>query len=405
MRVLIVSQYFWPENFPINDIVKCLVDKGVEVDVLTGKPNYPEGAYFKGYRGMGCGFEQRDGADIFRVPLAARGSRNALKLMSNYLSFVISGCIFGPWLLRRRRYDAIFVYAISPPLQAIPAIFLGFLKRAKVVVWVQDLWPDSLVATGYVKNVTVLKCVERVVRFIYRHTDLLLVQSQAFVHHVKQLAPSKPIAYFPNSVNPIFSADIDVALPDLPLQDSVFSVVFTGNVGAGQAVDVIVGAAEQLRERPDISFVVIGKGSRWDWLREEVVQRGLKNLHLPGSLAVEMMPSVMRKASVLLVTLTDEPIFAATVPSKLQAYMAVGRPILASINGEGARLVLEAQAGLAVPAQDATALAKAVLQLFEMSPAERESMGANGRQYSEANFNQERLMDQLISHFGVASDI
>jgi glycosyltransferase involved in cell wall biosynthesis len=407
MRVLIVSQYFWPESFPINDVVKSLTEKGIEVDVLTGKPNYPDGKFFAGYRGLGCALEQRAGANVFRVPLAARGSRSARKLVFNYLSFVICACIFGPWLLRRRRYDAIFVYAISPLLQAIPALFLGFLKRAKVIVWVQDLWPESLVATGYVRNAFILKCVERVVKFIYRHSALLLVQSRAFEPQMKRLVARTPVVYFPNSVDPLFGAhtETDTALPDLPLSEDVFSVVFTGNVGAGQAVEVIVGAAALLRERTDISFVVVGKGSRWEWLAQEVSRLGLKNLHLPGRFPVETMPGIMHKASVLLVTLADEPIFAATVPSKVQAYMAAGRPILASINGEGARLVTEADAGLAVPAEDAGALANAVVQLFNMTPAERDRLGANGRRYSDTNFNQDKLMDQLITHFRTVSNI
>jgi len=405
MKVLIVSQYFQPESFRINDVVKSLVEKGVEVDVLTGKPNYPDGEYFQGYRGWGCQREQWAGANIYRVPLAARGKRSARKLILNYLSFVVAGCLFGPWLLRRRRYDAIFVYATSPLLQAIPALFLGFLKRSKVMVWVQDLWPESLAATGYVRNAFALKCVEYVVRFIYRHTDLLLVQSEAFKQNVGKLAPGKPIVYYPNSVDAIFSSGTDVALPQLPLPDNGFTVVFAGNVGVGQAVEVIVGAADLLRERQDISFVVFGKGSRWDWMEAQVRERGLTNLHLPGRFPVEMMPGVMGKASILLVTLADEAIFAATVPNKVQAYMAVGKPIIASLNGEGARLVVEAGAGLAVPAEDASALADAVLQIVGMTDVERERMGHNGRIFFKQHFDHDKLIDKLIVYFSDATDL
>ncbi|MBB3212975.1 glycosyltransferase involved in cell wall biosynthesis [Herbaspirillum sp. Sphag1AN] len=399
MKVLIVSQYFQPESFRINDVVKSLVEKGVEVDVLTGKPNYPDGDYFQGYRGWGCQREQWAGANIYRVPLAARGKRSALKLIFNYLSFIAAGCLFGPWLLRRRRYDAIFVYATSPLLQAIPALFLGFLKRSKVLVWVQDLWPDSLAATGYVRNAVALKCVEYIVRLIYRHADLLLVQSEAFKQNVRKLAPGKPIVYYPNSVDRIFSSGDDGELPQLPFPYNGFTVVFAGNVGSGQAVEVIVGAADLLRGRQDISFVVFGKGSRWDWMESQVRELGLTNVYLPGRFPVEMMPGVMSKASVLLVTLADEAIFAATVPNKVQAYMAVGKPIIASLNGEGARLVAEAGAGLAVPAEDSTALAAAVLQLVEMTDAEREQMGENGRAFFKQHFDHDKLIDRLITHF------
>ena len=178
MRVLVLSQYFWPEGFQINHVVQSLVGRGIEVDVLTGKPNYPEGVVFDGYRAWGCQTEQWAGAGIYRVPLVPRGTKSAVRLALNYLSFVVSGLVFAPWMLRARSYDAIFVYAPSPILQAIPALFLGRIKRCPVLLWVQDLWPESLVATGYVRSPRVLLAVERVVRFIYRRTDLLLVQSR-----------------------------------------------------------------------------------------------------------------------------------------------------------------------------------------------------------------------------------
>ncbi|EJL81446.1 glycosyltransferase [Herbaspirillum sp. CF444] len=408
MKVLIVSQHFWPESFPINDMAKALVARGCEVDVLTGKPNYPDGKFFPGYKGSGCQREEWAGVGIYRVPLVARGSRSAIRLVLNYLSFIATGSVLGPWLLRGRRYDAIFVYATSPLLQALPALFLGFLKRTRVTVWVQDLWPESLAATGYVKNAFILKCVGKVVGFVYRHTDLLLVQSAAFKDSVERLAPGKTAVYYPNSVDAMFASDAvaesprgDGALPTLP--PHVFSVVFAGNVGAAQAVDVIADAAELLRHREDIAFFVFGKGSKWDWLAEAADKRGLSNLHLPGRFPVETMPGLMRQASVLLVTLADEPIFAATVPSKVQAYMAAGRPIIASLNGEGARLIAEAKAGLAVPAENAAALADAVLQLADMAPEEREQFGSNGRMFSRQYFDREKLIDQLVGYLSDAA--
>ena len=288
-----------------------------------------------------------------------------------------------------------------PILQAIPAIFLGWLKRTGVMVWVQDLWPDSLAATGYVRNPRVLLVVEWVVRWIYRHTDLLLVQSRAFEAPVAALASGKPIAYYPNSGDATFAEppSPDVALPDVPALDEGFAVVFAGNVGAGQAVEVMVEAAALLKDVPQIRFVVFGQGSRWDWMHEQVQSRELTNLHLPGRFPVNTMPGLMQKAGALLVTLADEPIFALTVPNKVQAYMAAGRPILACLNGEGARLVAEeAQAGLSVPAQDAKALAAAVLQLYRMSPEERAHLGANGRRYFKAHFDHDKLVDELMAH-------
>jgi len=400
LRILVVSQYFWPEDFRINDVVRSLVEKGVEVDVLTGKPNYPEGAVFNGYRAWGSQVEPWAGSTVYRVSLFPRGARSAWRLALNYFSFVASGLIFGPWLLRKRQYDVVFVYGLSPILLAIPAIFLAWIKRRKLIVWVQDLWPQSLSATGYVRNSRVLSAVERVVRWIYQHTDLLLVQSRAFEAPVAALATGKPIAYYPNSVDATFAEppSSDVTLPEVPALDEGFAVVFAGNVGVGQAVEVMVEAAALLKDDPQIRFVVFGQGSRWDWLHEQVQARGLTNLHLPGRFPVNTMPGLMQKAGALLVTLTDEPIFALTVPNKVQAYMAAGRPILACLNGEGARLVQEAQAGLSVPAQDAKALAAAVLRLYRMTPEEREHFGANGRRYFKAHFEHEKLVNELMEH-------
>lgn len=405
MRILIVSQYFWPEEFRINEVVRSLVARGVQVDVLTGKPNYPKGAIFDGYRACGTWVDSWAGATIFRVPLFPRGTRGALRLVLNYLSFVVAGSLIGPWLLRKRSYDIIFVYAPSPILQVIPAIFLAWLKQKKLVVWVQDLWPDSLAATGYVRNPKILSAVERAVRWIYRGTDLLLVQSRAFQLPVTAMAPGKPVVYYPNSVDASFSEPPaqDVVLPQVPALESSFAVVFAGNVGAGQAVEVIVGAAELLKGYPEIQWIVFGHGSRWSWMHEQMQSRCLTNLHLPGRFPVDTMPGVMQKASALLVTLADEPIFALTVPNKIQAYMAAGRPILACLNGEGARIVEDAGAGFGVPAEDAEALAAAVLRLYRLSPERRAEMGANGRRYFKANFDHEILVDELMAHLQALS--
>ena len=398
MRILVTSQYFWPESFRINDLVRSLAKKGHTVDILTAKPNYPEGIIYPGYRSWDCQVEVWQNMKIYRVPIVERGNGSGLRLALNYLSFVVSGLLFGTWMLRKKKYDVIFIDAPSPIFQAIPASFLGWLKRCPVALWVQDLWPESVQATGYIRSAWALKLLESLVRFTYRHTDLLLVPSRAFQSPVAALAQGKMIVYHPNSVEAGFYSPPVVTLPDIPGLADNFSVLFAGNVGVGQAVEVIVDAAEKLRSHPGIHFVVLGKGSRWDWLREQVKVRGLTNLQLPGQYPVETMPGLMRQASALLVTLANQPIFAATVPNKVQAYMAVGRPIVACLNGEGARLVHEANAGVVVPAEDATALANAVLQLYAMSAEEREKIGQNGRAYYKEHFDYDRLTERLIDH-------
>jgi glycosyltransferase involved in cell wall biosynthesis len=402
VRVLIFTQYFWPEGFSINSVAKTLLEKGIEVEVLTGKPNYPGGKIFSGYRAWGCQQEAHQGININRIPLLVRGS-GGWRLVLNYLSFILSGLLFAPWMLRKKRFDVIFIYAPSPILQAIPAIFLGWLKGCPVVLWVQDLWPESLSATGHVRNRYVITAVRQVVRFIYRHTDLLLVQSRAFEESVRALASGTPIEYYPNSVDDVFAMPVTDEIPLIDGLGEGFSVMFAGNIGVAQAVGVMVEAASLLKEHTDIHFVVLGDGSCRDEMLKAVQQRGLTNLHLPGRFPVETMPGFMQKASALLVTLADQPIFAATVPNKVQAYMAAGRPIIACLNGEGARLVVEAEAGLATPAENPKALADTILRLYRQSSDERERMGDNGRRYYQEHFDHGRLIDQLIRHLRTVS--
>lgn len=405
MRILIVSQYFWPESFRINALVKSLVEKGCEVDVLTGQPNYPEGRIFAGYKAWGCQREPWSGATVYRVPLVPRGEKGAVGLILNYLSFVITGSVLGPWMLRGKQYDVILGYGLSPIFQVVPALFLGWLKKRKVIVWIQDLWPESLEATGYVRNPRALALVGVIVKGIYRHSDLLLVQSRAFEPKVRELAGDTPIAFYPNSVDPFFAAPGEAAAPPIQVLDSgQFCVVFAGNIGAGQAVETIVEAATLLRDHSEIQFVVVGQGSRQPWMAAEAVARGLTNLHLPGRFPVELMPGLMKKASALLVTLNDQPIFAATIPNKIQAYMSAGRPIIACLNGEGARVVEEAGAGIPVPAEDAYALAAAVMRLSEMSPDQRDALGANGQRYFGKHFDHDMLTHQLMGHFRAVAE-
>lgn len=396
MRVLLLSQYFWPESFQINQIATALADRGIEVEVLTGKPNYPAGKIFPGYRAGGCQSEEYHGIPVHRLPLMPRAS-GGVRLALNYLSFILSGLLLAPWMLRKKKFDVVFVYAPSPILQAIPAIFLGWLKGARTILWVQDLWPESLSATGHVNNPRVLKAVEHVVRYIYRHMDLLLVQSEAFIAPVSALAGGTPVLYHPNSVDDSFAAPSSAPVPALAGLDAPFSVLFAGNIGTAQAVQVIVAAARLLKDHADIAFVVVGDGSRHAWMQAQAAEHGLQNLHLPGRFPVETMPGLMHKASALLVTLADQEIFRHTVPSKVQAYLAAGRPIIACLNGEGARLVEAARAGLTVAAEDGEALAAAVLRLYRTDAAERAAMGRRGADYHVAHFSHAMLVDQLAA--------
>ena len=395
MKILVLSHYFWPESFRINEVVQSLCDEGCSVTVLTGQPNYPQGKVFHGYSAASFGVQQHEaGYSILRVPLVPRGRGGSLGLVLNYLSFIMSAAVFGPWLLRGQCVDVILVYAPSPILQAIPAVWLKWVKGAKLVTWIQDLWPESLSATGFVRNPKILGAVAAVVRWIYRKSDLLLVQSQAFIEPVVQMAGRTPVIYHPNPGEFAFSKPSINSLCPLKL-DPGFNVVFAGNLGTVQALETLLDAAEILLPCLEIRLVLIGSGSRSAWLEKQVMQRQLKNVRLPGHFSVDVMPGILSQASALIVSLVRSPIMSLTVPAKVQVYLASGRPIIAALDGEGARLVSESGAGLVCPAEDATALAKAVLQLRATSAAELKRMGESGRSYYYENFDPAFLARRL----------
>jgi glycosyltransferase involved in cell wall biosynthesis len=397
MRILILSQHFWPESFRINELALHLREAGCEVTVLTGKPNYPEGRVYEGYRAAGTGRESYQGIPVFRVPLVPRGSGGVVALCLNYLSFVFSAALFAPWILRGRQFDAIFVYGTSPILQAIPAVVLRWLKHARLAVWVQDLWPESLQTTGFVQSKAVLWTVAQVVRWIYRRCDLLLVQSRAFVSAVAPLAGTTPIEYFPNpgelSVHRAGVAGVPLCGLQLP---PGFNVVFAGNLGAVQGLASVLDAAEMLLPYRDVRIVLVGSGRHADWLRQQVEQRRLSNVMLPGRFDVAAMPDIFAQASALLVTLAHNPGLSLTIPSKLQDYLAAGRPVIGALDGEGARVVEQAGAGLACAAEDPKALADAILKLRSLACEERAAMGRAAQAYYAQHFEPTMLAQRLV---------
>lgn len=394
MKILIVTQYFWPETFRITEVTQSLRDLGHEVIVLTGQPNYPEGVVLPGYAAASLRVQTHDGLTIYRVPLVPRGRGSALRLVLNYLSFIVSAAAFGPWLLRGRRFDVVLVYGVSPILQAIPAIWLAWIKGARLVTWVQDLWPESLSATGFIRNPKILGVVAAVVRWIYRKNDLLLVQSQAFVDPVVRMAGNTPVVYHPNPGDLAF-ATVGSDRPTALQLEPGFNIVFAGNLGTVQALDTVLAAAQLLRDKQDVRFVLVGSGSRSEWLQQEVNRLGLNNVKMPGRYAPADMPGILAQASAVLVSLVKDPIISQTVPSKVQAYLAAGKPIIASLDGEGARVVMDAGAGVACPAEDAQALADAVLQLRNALPVERQQMAQRGLIYYEQHFEPTLLAKRL----------
>jgi glycosyltransferase involved in cell wall biosynthesis len=399
LKLLLVSQYFSPENFIINDVVRMLAAQGHEVVVVTGKPNYPDGKIFPGYRAGGVQRELfLDKIEVLRVPLWPRSNGGARNLILNYLSFVFSGLIFFPWLLRARQFDSILVFAPSPITQVIPAILLKWLKKAHLAVWVQDLWPESLAATGFIRHSNLLKAVGYLVRGIYAGSDTLLVQSKAFVEPVARYARREKIIYYPNSIAaqaPAKAAETISSAFAGELEQH-FSVVFAGNLGTAQAVETLLEAAIELKHDAEIRLVLVGSGSRLAWLQAMKQAHQLDNLILPGRFPVEAMPQIFECADALLVSLRDEAIFAQTIPSKIQAYLAAGRPIIASLRGEGARVLMEAGAGRVCDPGDPTALAALIRTMKGLPTAELQAMGQAGKEYFHEHFEMSSQVTRLV---------
>lgn len=398
MRLLVVSQYFWPETFRINDLVAGMRARGHEVTVLTGWPNYPDGRVFPAYRETPEAFGAYEGAEVIRVPVIPRGG-NTLMLALNYLSFAVVASLLGPWKLRRRSFDAIFVFQTSPVTAALPALLLRRLKRAPVAMWILDLWPDTLSAIGVVRSPLLLAIVGALVRFIYRRCDLVLVQSRAFLPNIARYGAGEDKArYFPNWIEPTFANGLDdvVVAPELAAFRNTFNVMFAGNVGEAQDMPSVLDAAEATRDLEDLRWLIVGDGRAMAALQADIERRDLADrVILLGRHPVERMPAFFAGVAALLVSLKAEPIWSMTVPGKVQSYLAVGKPVLAMLDGEGARVVAESGDGLTSPAGDAAALAENVRRMRALTERERKEMGERGRAYAVRAFGRDELFAQL----------
>ena len=337
------------------------------------------------------------GIKVLRVPLIPRGKGGGIRLALNYLSFVVSACLLAS-VRCNKQYDIIFIFEPSPVTVALPALLLKALRKVPVMFWVQDIWPESLAATGAVTSRWILDKVASLVRFIYRRCDKILITSQAFRKSI-ELHDGAPdnILYFPQSTEDIYQpvaekqvvAAFDSILPG-------FWILFAGNVGAAQDFQTIISAADKLREHEDIHWIIVGDGRMREAAEAEAKKLRLTdNFHFLGRHPLEAMPTFFSHADALLVTLKKEPIFALTIPAKIQSYLACARPIIAALDGEGARIIEESGAGFSCPSESPDALVQAVLKMYEMPKFEREKMGMSGRTYYKANFDRGMLLDKL----------
>lgn len=396
MRLLVVSQYFWPENVRVNDLAAELAVRGHDVTVLTGYPNYPDGRIYPSFAEHPEQFESYCGVRVVRVPLVPRG-RGRLTLAFNYLSYAISASILGAWRLRREKFDAIFVFQGSPVFVGIPAVVMRFLKRAPSAIWVLDVWPESLRAVGVIRSQFLLDLVGLVVSWIYRRCDLVLAQSNSFIAEIKKYSGARPVVYFANWAEPIFETATVAPAPEVKTEAGRFNIMFAGNIGDAQDFPTLLDAAELLKtQMPAIRWLILGDGSKAEWVKGEIVRRGLQDaVIMLGKFPVERMPAFYEHADVFFLALKDDAIFAMTIPGKLQSYLAAGKPVLAMLNGEGADVITRSKSGYACPAGSAERLAAAARAMASLPSERLMQMGRNARAISQTEFDRERQIGKL----------
>ena len=395
MRVLLVTQYFYPENFKSNDIALELTKRGHKVTVLTGLPNYPEGKIHENYGFFKRTKENYQGVSVIRTWLVPRGKGGGVRLFLNYFSWAFFASIKALFLSFQKKFDVILVHEPSPITQGFPAIVVKKIQKIPLHFWVLDLWPESLTSAGGISNKYVLLIFTKMVKYIYNNSDKILVSSKGFKESILAKGDyNDKLVYFPNwAEDSILKGNSNYPIPDLP---KGFKIIFAGNIGVAQDVNSVIKTALILKEKTDIHFVFIGDGRSKVQLEDFVLENDLnQTVHFLGRFPIDAMKTFFNQADVLLVSLKDELIFNVTVPAKLQAYLCTQKPILGMLNGEGAAIINDANCGLSVNAGDPNGLAEKVLKLYEMSNEGRNILGGNGFRYFEENFTMSKCIDNL----------
>lgn len=394
-RILIISQYFYPENFKSNDIAFELVKRGYEVSVLTGIPNYPEGKFFDKYGIFKNTKQNIQGVKVHRAFLIPRKNGKGLWLILNYISWAICASFKAINLSLKYKYDSIIVHEPSPITQGIPAIIVKKIQKIPIYFWVLDLWPESLTSSGNIRNKTVLSLTLNLVQFIYNRSDKILVSSKGFRKSILEKGDyDEKIIYFPNWAEEVFvNNNSKIEVPQLP---EGFNIMFAGNIGESQDLENILNAALLLKDE-NINFIFIGDGRKRVWADYFVKTNNLDKVYIWGRYPLDSMPAFFRQADLMLVSLKDESIFNLTVPAKIQAYMMAGKAIIAMLNGDGADIISDANCGKAVNAGDYKMLAKEIRFLKSKTKSELNAYGMRGQLYYEKNFKKEKCIENLCN--------
>jgi colanic acid biosynthesis glycosyl transferase WcaI len=396
MKILILTQWYPPEPGLLQqELAQTLMAHGHHVTVLTGFPNFPSGKLYPGYRVQLLQRETIAGVTVVRVPLYPEHSRSGIKRALNYLSFAISAAILGWFYISRP--DVMFIY--HPPLTvSIPAYILSRLWRIPFVYQIQDMWPETLGATGMLNNTAILASIGHFAKWVYKKATAICVISPGFhANLIKKGVPADKIHVISNWVDSdaYYVADSDHNLAESLRLSNKFNVMFAGIIGAAQGLEVVLDAARLLRDDKNIQFVLVGDGIALSGLQNAASDQNLNNVLFLGRYPQESMPGLYALADVLLVHLKNDPLFRITIPHKTLTYLASGKPILAAIAGDTANVVTKAGAGISCPASDPEALAEAVRKLYHLEKSELQHMGWNGRQAAHDIYSREHLVSEI----------
>lgn len=337
MKLTIFSQHFWPENFRINDVTIKLKSIGINVNVFTGKPNYPSGIIKSKYKSFLPIKEKYKNIDILRFPIYPRGNANFIRLSLNYLSFILSSCFFS-FFYKKKFGEFFFIYATSPIFQAFPVLILRKFFKFKVVLWVQDLWPDNLKDTGYINNQHILSIINFFVKKIYNNCDLILCQSDAFVKEIKKKSKSKiKLLYNPSNYKFRYKKK---------KKSNFFDVYYTGNLGHGQSFDRIFDAFEShILKKEMIRLIIFGSGKNLDVVKRRIKKNKIENIILHKTVPPKKLKNLIQNADCFILKLNNGIGLSKTIPAKFQTYLSFGKPIISINNGIVTQLVKKYKIG------------------------------------------------------------
>lgn len=397
-HILVVSQYFYPEQFRVNDICEEWIKRGYKVTVLTGIPNYPQGEFYKGYGLLKNKSEKYKNIDIVRIPIIPRG-HNALMLLLNYISFIISGVLWV--MLTKLKADYVFIYEVSPMTQALPGVWYAKKQKIPCYLYVMDLWPENVEYVTGIKNKLLIDFIHRMVDYIYKRCDIIFTSSKSFINAIRLrgVGESK-LKFWPQYAEDYYKPLPGGICTDIP-QDGVLNIIFAGNIGFAQGLDILPDTAVMLKNKKvKIRFNIVGDGRAKDMLVRLVREKDvLEYFNFIDKQPAQRIPELISSCDVSLICLSKSKVFEITLPAKLQSCLACGKPILVSADGEIQSVINEAGAGLCSDAGSAKMLTERIIELMNMDSNRIHDMSRNAIEYSRKYYNKEKLLDEIEEYF------